>query len=100
MELKLGDKIWMHFGPSALIVGHVLDHSPDYRYIAISPVPYEAYRKMQLLERAQIPLSWHPIEYCSYICHIPYEDLQKIDQELKPHAGFVPVNGNSLLQVR
>lgn len=89
MQINLGDKIWMNFGPNGLIVGYVLDHSPDYQFVGISPVPYDSFKKMPLVERAQIPISWHDVKYCSYVCRVPYEQLQKIDQALKPQAGFL-----------
>jgi hypothetical protein len=88
MQIKLGDKIWMHYGPNALVVGHILDNSPKEDFIGVSPVPFDEYEKMPLMQRAQIPINWFDTRYCTYIDHIPLEDLRKLDKELKPQAGF------------
>ena len=70
-ELNLGDKIWMHYGPSVLIVGHLIDHSPDFRMIGVSPVPFDDYKKMTITERASCPISWCESVACHYLCSIP-----------------------------
>lgn len=89
IELKHGDKIWMDYGPG-LVVGHILESSPDNRLIGISPVPYDEYKKLPLMSRSQMPVTWFDVKYCTYRCHIAYEDLQKLDESLKPKTGFIP----------
>ena len=87
--LNLGDKIWMHYGPSVLIVGHLIDHSPDYKMLGVSPMPFDDYKKMTITERASCPINWCDAVACHYLCHVPYEELQKHDDLLKSKgAGF------------
>ena len=89
VELNLGDKVWMHYGPSTLIVGHVIDYSPDYTMIGMSPLPYDEYKEMTLMQRASCPISWCEIRACHYLTHIPYEELKKQEEERKkPTLGF------------
>lgn len=89
MEVKLGDKLWMHYGPNTLLVGHVVDQSPDQRHVAVSPLPFDEYHKMTQLEKAGCPISWCEVKFCHYLCHTAYEDLKKQDEAIsnKP-AGF------------
>jgi hypothetical protein len=93
MDIKLGDKIWMHYGSNTLVVGHILDNSPKNDFIAVSPLPYGEYKKMPLMQRAGVPISWFEVKYCSYIDHISLEDLQKLDESLRPHIGLHPSIG-------
>lgn len=88
-ELNLGDKVWMHYGPSVLIVGHLIDYSPDYSMVGLSPLPFTVYNKMNTAEKADCPINWFELKACHYICHIPASDLKKQDEALEtPHAGF------------
>lgn len=91
VELKLGDKIWMHYGPSVLIVGNIIDHSPDYRMIGLSPVPYDVYAKMNEETKATCPISWCETRACHYLCHIPVSELRKRDETVTPKAGFLNI---------
>lgn len=88
MEIQLGDKLWMHYGPNVLIVGHVIDHSPDLRMIGISPLPFDEYKKMSIAERASCPISWCELRACHYLCHTPYVELKQHDERAVPKAGF------------
>ena len=89
MELKLGDKLWINYGPNAIVVGHLVDSSPDNTLIGLSPVPYAEYIKMSSSEQASCPISWFETYACTYRCHIPFEDIQQKDSGLKPSAvGF------------
>jgi len=90
MEVQLGDKLWMFHGPHTLVVGYLVDASPDNKMIAVSPCPYEDYKKMGLSQRATIPVTWFQTKYCTYENHIKAEDLTKLDETLKPAAGFRP----------
>lgn len=81
-ELHLGDKIWMHYGPNVLIVGHIIDCSPDSRMIGVSQLPFEEYSKMTLIDKATCAISWCETRYCHYLCHVPYEELRKQDEVL------------------
>jgi hypothetical protein len=95
IELKLGDKVWMHYGPSTLIVGHIIDYSPDFALIGLSPLPYDEYKCMSLSQKAGCPISWCETKYCHYRCHITYNDLKKMDEAAKePKLGFGGVFAN------
>jgi hypothetical protein len=94
-ELKLGDKVWMHYGPSVIIVGHIVDHSPDYAMLGISPLPYEDYRVMKLSERAGCPISWCDVKSCHYLSHIPREDLEEFDKSVSAKVGFLNYNSDT-----
>lgn len=88
-ELNLGDKVWMHYGPSVLIVGHLIDYSPDYSMVGLSPLPYSVYKKMNTEQKAECPINWFELKGCSYLCHIPEDELKKQDETLDvPKAGF------------
>lgn len=89
MEIKLGDKIWVHYGPAILMVGHVIDYSPDYTMFGISPLPYREYEKMTLMQKASCPINWCEVKACHYLCHIPLEELTKQDEAVTPRAGFL-----------
>lgn len=86
-SVELGDKIWLHYGSNTLIVGYLVDHSPDNKMIALSPLTYEKYKEMNLVEKAGCPVSWCELRGCSYLCHISFEDLKKAEPA-KPTAGF------------
>lgn len=92
MELKLGDKIWMYYGPINIIVGHIVDVSPEFSIIGLSALPYDDYKKMTSSEKAGCPVTWCEVEECSYITHVPYETIKKQDEILtfKP-TGFKPL---------
>lgn len=92
-ELKLGDKLWMHYGASVLIVGHIVDVSPSETMIGISPLPYDDYKEMTFNERASCPISWCETKACHYLSHVPYDDMKKHDEGLKPALGFSGPNG-------
>jgi len=64
MQLELGCKIFMHYGPNVLIVGHVIDHSPDYQLIGVSMVPYDIYNKMTGEQKASCPINSKPVIIC------------------------------------
>jgi hypothetical protein len=89
-EVKVGDRIWMYCGPVALIVGHILEQSPDGSHISVSPIPYDEFVKLPLMQRANIPVNWCPLKLCSYVAHIPHEELKNIDKEIesKRVSGF------------
>lgn len=91
VEIKLGDKVWMHYGPSVLIVGHVVDHSPDYRLLGLSPLPFDNYKKMTAEQKASCPVNWCETRACHYLCHISSDDLKKQDEAVEaasPRPGF------------
>jgi hypothetical protein len=88
IELKLGDKVWMHYGPSVLLVGHIIDYSPDYSMVGLSPLPFNEYEKMNLSQKASCPINWCELKACHYICHIPYDELKRQDEAVAPRAGF------------
>lgn len=88
IELNLGDKVWLHYGPTMLIVGHIVDNSPNHNLIGISPLPYNDYKEMNLLEKASCPIGWYESKDCAYICHIPSGDLTKIDNTKEAPVGF------------
>lgn len=91
-ELKLGDKVWMHYGPSVLIVGHIVDTSPDFSMLGFSPLPYDEYHKMTLSQKASCPITWCEVRACHYLCHIPYADLKKQDDDNQSSKlGFIPL---------
>lgn len=88
VELKLGDKIWMHYGPSVLIVGHIIDQSPNDQFIGISALPYDEYQKMNHSQKASCPISWCEVRACHYLSHIAYNELKQQDEAITPKAGF------------
>jgi hypothetical protein len=90
IELQLGDKIWMNYGAQAFIVGYVVDHSPDYSMIALSPLPYDEYDKMSLMEKASAPITWCETKVCSYIAHTKLAEIRKHDANRGSHMGFSP----------
>lgn len=88
-ELNFGDKIWMHYGPNVLIVGYLVDNSPDYKYIGVSPVPYSEYKTMTTSTKASCPINWCDVKACHYLSHIPYQDIEKHDAiNQSPRLGF------------
>jgi hypothetical protein len=93
MEVNIGDRIWMYGGGSAiLIVGYILEASPDNEFIGVSPVPYDDFKKLTIMQRANIPINWCPLKYCNYVAHIPYAQIAALDNELeaaKPRGGFL-----------
>lgn len=89
IELQLGDKIWMYYGPNVLIVGHVIDYSPDYSMVGISPLPYNSYSKMTNEQKASCPISWCETKACHYLCHIPCKQLEEHDIKVTPRVGFL-----------
>ncbi len=89
VQLELGDKVWMHYGPSVLVVGHLVDFSPDYKILGISPVPYEEYKDMDMSQRAGCPISWCETRACHYLSHVLEADLKHQDEKVKPNfIGF------------
>jgi len=93
MELFLGDKVWMHYGPNVLVVGHIIDHSPNYQLIGISPVSFDEYKKLSIAERASCPITWCERRACHYLCHTAYQDLKGHDDALSAVGkgfGFIP----------
>lgn len=91
ITLNLGDKVWMHYGPSVLIVGHIIDYSPDYRLIGLSPLPYDEYQKMTLIQKAGCPINWCEVRACHYLCHLNHDELKKQDEIANaPKMGFAP----------
>ena len=92
MEVNIGDRIWMYGGMATLIVGYVLEMSPNGEFIGVSPIPFDEFKKLTLTQRANIPINWCPLKYCSYVAHIPYEQITALDKELdaaKPRGGFL-----------
>jgi hypothetical protein len=92
IELKLGDKVWMHYGPGVLIVGHIIDHSPDYRLVGLSPLPFENYQKMTVEQKAGCPISWCEVRACHYLSHVSSADLKKQDEIVAIKPGFSFIN--------
>jgi len=92
IELQLGDKIWMHYGPSVLIVGHIIDHSPDFKMVGISPLPYDNYQKMTSEQKASCPINWCEMRACHYLCHVSAEELKKHDDKVTIQPGFSFIN--------
>jgi hypothetical protein len=88
MELSLGDKLWMHYGPSVLIVGYIVEVSPNNDMIGMSPLPFDAYKKMSMEQKASCPISWCETRACHYLCHIPHKELIEQDEKVVPKAGF------------
>lgn len=74
--------MWMYVGPVQLVVGHIVDQSPCGRYIGVSPVPYAEFKKMKIDERAKMPMSWCPLDACSYVAHLTYQQLQEMDEAI------------------
>lgn len=88
MEVQLGDKIWLHYGPNVLIVGHLVDHSPNHEMIGLSPVPFDEYKKLSTSEKASCPMQWCELKSCHYLCHTSGADMRKQDEKAVPKAGF------------
>lgn len=81
----------MHYGPSVLVVGHIIDHSPDYRMVGLSPLPYDVYAKMNGEQKASCPITWCETRACHYLCHIAHDALVRQDEKVTPRAGFLAI---------
>jgi len=74
-----------------LIVGHLVDHSPDFAFVGVCALPFDEYQKLTLEERAGCPITWCETRFCNYLAHEPYHEVKKVDsfvQQRLPRAGF------------